>query len=86
MTCASANATCGPIGDGCGGILNCGSCTLPETCGGGGVASQCGGSMGCFPRDCTTIGANCTIYPFASLGTPPQSLSYRGEMTRLQVG
>ena len=34
----------------------------------------------------TTIGANCTIYPFASLGTPPQSLSYRGESTKLQIG
>jgi UDP-N-acetylglucosamine acyltransferase len=34
----------------------------------------------------TTIGDDCTIYPFASLGTPPQSLSYRGELTRLQIG
>jgi UDP-N-acetylglucosamine acyltransferase len=34
----------------------------------------------------TTIGDGCTIYPFASLGTPPQSLSYRGEPTRLQIG
>lgn len=34
----------------------------------------------------TTIGANCTIYPFASLGTPPQSTGYRGELTRLEIG
>ena len=34
----------------------------------------------------TTIGAGCTIYPFVSLGTPPQSLSYRGELTRLEIG
>ena len=34
----------------------------------------------------TTIGDNCTIYPFVSLGTPPQSLGYRGELTRLQIG
>ena len=34
----------------------------------------------------TTIGNDCTIYPFVSLGTPPQSLSYRGELTRLQIG
>jgi UDP-N-acetylglucosamine acyltransferase len=34
----------------------------------------------------TTIGDGCTIYPFVSLGTPPQSLSYRGELTRLQIG
>lgn len=34
----------------------------------------------------TTIGARTVIYPFASLGTPPQSLSYKGEPTRLEVG
>jgi UDP-N-acetylglucosamine acyltransferase len=34
----------------------------------------------------TTIGEGCTIYPFASLGTPPQSLAYRGELTRLEIG
>ena len=34
----------------------------------------------------TTLGDGCTIYPFASLGTPPQSLSYRGELTKLQIG
>src|SRR6266550_362115 len=34
----------------------------------------------------TTIGAGCTIYPFVSLGTPPQSLSYKGELTRLEIG
>ena len=34
----------------------------------------------------TTIGAGCTISPFVSLGTPPQSLSYRGELTELQIG
>ena len=31
----------------------------------------------------TTIGDGCTIYPFVSLGTPPQSLAYRGELTKL---
>jgi UDP-N-acetylglucosamine acyltransferase len=34
----------------------------------------------------TTIGAGCTIYPFASLGAAPQDLSYRGEPTRLEIG
>lgn len=34
----------------------------------------------------TTIGAGTTIYPFASLGTPPQSLAYRGEATKLEIG
>jgi UDP-N-acetylglucosamine acyltransferase len=34
----------------------------------------------------TTIGTGTTIYPFASLGTPPQSVHYRGGATRLTVG
>jgi UDP-N-acetylglucosamine acyltransferase len=34
----------------------------------------------------TTIGARTVIYPFASLGTPPQSARYRGGDTRLVVG
>ena len=34
----------------------------------------------------TTIGPRTVIYPFASLGTPPQSVSYRGEPTKLVVG
>src|SRR3954451_13965725 len=34
----------------------------------------------------TTIGPRSAIYPFASLGTPPQSVRYRGGPTRLIVG
>lgn len=34
----------------------------------------------------TTIGARTSVYPFASLGTPPQSVKYRGGPTRLVVG
>lgn len=34
----------------------------------------------------TSLGAGTTIYPFASLGTPPQSIRYRGGPTRLVVG
>ena len=34
----------------------------------------------------TSIGPRTVIYPFASLGSPPQSVSYRGEPTRLVVG
>lgn len=34
----------------------------------------------------TTIGAGTAVYPFASLGTPPQSVHYRGGATRLVVG
>jgi UDP-N-acetylglucosamine acyltransferase len=34
----------------------------------------------------TEIGARTTIYPFASLGSPPQSVHYAGEPTRLLIG
>ena len=34
----------------------------------------------------TTIGPRTKIYPFASLGTPPQSVSYRGGPTTLTIG
>jgi UDP-N-acetylglucosamine acyltransferase len=34
----------------------------------------------------TSIGARTVIYPFASLGTPPQSVKYRGGPTRLTIG
>lgn len=34
----------------------------------------------------TQIGANCHIFPFASIGLPPQDLKYRGEPSELIVG
>ncbi len=34
----------------------------------------------------TTIGAGTRIFPFASIGHPPQDLKYRGEASRLVVG
>ena len=33
-----------------------------------------------------TIGPRCHIFPFASIGTPPQDLKYQGEPTRLVIG
>ncbi|MCC6987728.1 MAG: acyl-ACP--UDP-N-acetylglucosamine O-acyltransferase, partial [Acidobacteria bacterium] len=34
----------------------------------------------------TTIGDHTRIFPFASIGLPPQDLKYRGERTRLVIG
>jgi UDP-N-acetylglucosamine acyltransferase len=34
----------------------------------------------------TTIGEGTVVYPFSSLGTPPQSVHYRGGPTRLVIG
>jgi hypothetical protein len=40
-SCASQGLQCGPAGDGCGGVLDCGQCTAPGQCGGGGFG-KCG--------------------------------------------
>jgi len=34
----------------------------------------------------TEIGENCHIFPFASLGTPPQDYKYKGEKSKLIIG
>lgn len=34
----------------------------------------------------TSIGADTQVFPFASLGHPPQDLKYRGEASRLEIG
>jgi hypothetical protein len=59
LTCAKLGFNCGPAGDGCGGALDCGVCKAPETCGGGGHFSQCGGSAACVPETCKELGINC---------------------------
>jgi hypothetical protein len=58
LTCADLKANCGPVGDGCGGIVQCGTCAAGETCGGGGKASTCG-KPACTPKTCADQGANC---------------------------
>jgi hypothetical protein len=54
-TCAAQGKNCGQISDGCGGTLTCGSCTAPQTCGGGGVTNVCD----CTPTTCAAAGAEC---------------------------
>lgn len=34
----------------------------------------------------TMIGENCTIFPFTSIGLPPQDLKYKGEQTGVTIG
>src|ERR1700677_548723 len=36
LTCAKLGYNCGVAGDGCGGSLDCGTCSGTQTCGGGG--------------------------------------------------
>ena len=34
----------------------------------------------------TSVGSNTRIFPFASIGLPPQDLKYKGEASRLEIG
>lgn len=49
-TCAAQGLNCGPASDLCGTLLNCGSCSLPQTCGGTGTTGVCG-----TPSTCTNL-------------------------------
>lgn len=57
-TCAAQSKDCGSIMDGCGQILECGSCTVPDTCGGGLTANLCGNGL-CTPTTCVAESAAC---------------------------
>jgi hypothetical protein len=59
LTCTALGYNCGVTGDGCGGMLDCGTCASPETCGGGGKFSVCGGAGPCKPKTCADLGVNC---------------------------
>ncbi len=59
QTCADLGVTCGPQGDGCGNVIQCGTCTAPEVCGAGGP-SQCGvPNPNCVKKTCAQLNANC---------------------------
>lgn len=48
QACTNVGKDCGPVTDGCGGLINCGGpCQEPATCGGGGVPNRCGISANC---------------------------------------
>jgi hypothetical protein len=58
------SGTCGVQGDGCGGLTtNCGTCPSGQTCGGGGVAAQCGA-----PDSGTCTAQTCATYPVGTCG------------------
>jgi hypothetical protein len=51
-----AGQYCGIVGDGCGGIIDCGGCAAPFTCGAGGVPNLCGALLDsgvCTPSTCS---------------------------------
>ena len=57
-TCMRQGFNCGPAGDGCGGQLDCGTCTAPQTCGGGGCPAS---AAACRARrsPCASQGIQC---------------------------
>jgi hypothetical protein len=61
-TCAQQGLSCGPAGDGCGNVIDCGACAAPLTCGGGGTPGQCGApdaGAGCAPETCASQNVAC---------------------------
>ncbi len=58
ITCESVGKNCGQLPDGCGGVLECGTCSGGDTCGGAGTANVCGPGT-CNPRSCAMLGAQC---------------------------
>ncbi len=56
-SCSQQGIQCGPAGDGCGNLLNCGSCSSGQTCGGGGPG-VCGIGM-CTPKTCAELNQQC---------------------------
>jgi hypothetical protein len=57
-TCADLNLSCGPAGDGCGKMLDCGSCQAGQMCGAGGTPGKCG-MINCTPTTCSSQGISC---------------------------
>jgi hypothetical protein len=82
LTCQAQNINCGPAGDGCGNLIQCGPCSAPQTCGGGGVAGQCGypDANACMPETCSQqsifcgpAGDGCGNEIQCGTCTPPQT-------------
>ena len=59
-TACPAGQNCGTAPNGCGGLIDCGTCTAPDTCGGGGVSGRCGH---CQPLTSCPAGRNCGTMP-----------------------
>ncbi|MBV9947502.1 MAG: hypothetical protein JOZ69_11675, partial [Myxococcales bacterium] len=57
QSCQQQNLSCGQTGDGCGGVLNCGTCTAPAAC----VNGQCVApdASGCTMLSCQAQNLSC---------------------------
>ncbi|HVY44789.1 MAG TPA: carboxypeptidase-like regulatory domain-containing protein [Minicystis sp.] len=56
--CASQGIECGPAGDGCGDLIDCGMCPNGEFCGGAGPG-KCGMQNNCTPETCMSQNIEC---------------------------
>ena len=60
-TCPGQNIVCGPAGDGCGSILQCGNCPPGQVC----VSGQCyapdAGPPMCIPKTCAQQNIQCGL-------------------------
>jgi hypothetical protein len=69
ITCAGKGYNCGTVGDGCGGTLDCGTCTKPgESCGGAGMPNVCGAPP-CMKKTCAGLGYDCGMASDGCNGT-----------------
>jgi hypothetical protein len=59
--CTEQGFMCGQQSDGCGNILQCGTCATGETCGGGATPKPgvCGSGTSCAPKTCADQGFTC---------------------------
>ena len=64
-TCSGLNYSCGTWSDGCGGILNCGTCTDPEVCD---ASGQCVAPEECIDT-CQTYGYQCGTWEICGIST-----------------
>ncbi len=64
-TCAAHGYNCGVFSDGCGGTIDCGACSSPNSCGGAGTVGVCG----CTPMTCASQGFSCGSVPDGCGGT-----------------
>jgi hypothetical protein len=81
QTCAQQNVQCGPAGDGCGNILQCGTCPMGQLC----VGGTC--TTGCTPQTCAQQNLACgmqddTCGNILSCGAcPPNEVCVDGQCT-----
>jgi hypothetical protein len=79
QTCTQLGYNCGQSGDGCddGVVLDCGTCPMGQTCGGGG-SGVCGMNT-CTPLTCAQVGAQCGIIGNGCGGTVDCGMCPMGE-------